>query len=158
MRVYRPSSMVWPFNLAPCPQPLGILSILEEECMFPKASDASFRAKLYDNHSGKSPNFQQPRPDKKRKYQAHFEVVHYAGVVGAYWKSTLNHCPPSLLGVTTLGQHFSLCRYLIASWAGWRKTRTPSMKRWSPSSKSHRTGSWPPSMKTMQALAPVSTQ
>lgn len=51
--------------------------------MFPKASDASFRAKLYDNHSGKSPNFQQPRPDKKRKYQAHFEVVHYAGVVGA---------------------------------------------------------------------------
>ncbi|OWK03549.1 hypothetical protein Celaphus_00007918, partial [Cervus elaphus hippelaphus] len=61
--------------------PLGILSILEEECMFPKASDASFRAKLYDNHAGKSPNFQQPRPDKKRKYQAHFEVVHYAGVV-----------------------------------------------------------------------------
>lgn len=51
--------------------------------MFPKASDASFRAKLYDNHAGKSPNFQQPRPDKKRKYQAHFEVVHYAGVVGA---------------------------------------------------------------------------
>ncbi|XP_039104627.1 myosin-7B isoform X2 [Hyaena hyaena] len=62
-------------------EPLGILSILEEECMFPKASDASFRAKLYDNHAGKSPNFQQPRPDKKRKYQAHFEVVHYAGVV-----------------------------------------------------------------------------
>lgn len=53
--------------------------------MFPKASDASFRAKLYDNHAGKSPNFQQPRPDKKRKYQAHFEVVHYAGVVGACW-------------------------------------------------------------------------
>lgn len=51
--------------------------------MFPKASDASFQAKLYDNHAGKSSNFQQPRPDKKRKYQAHFEVVHYAGVVGA---------------------------------------------------------------------------
>uniref|UniRef100_A0A452IZC8 Myosin motor domain-containing protein n=1 Tax=Gopherus agassizii TaxID=38772 RepID=A0A452IZC8_9SAUR len=62
-------------------QPLGILSILEEECMFPKASDMSFKAKLYDNHIGKSPNFQKPRPDKKRKYEAHFELVHYAGVV-----------------------------------------------------------------------------
>uniref|UniRef100_A0A669Q5E0 Myosin heavy chain 7B n=1 Tax=Phasianus colchicus TaxID=9054 RepID=A0A669Q5E0_PHACC len=62
-------------------KPLGILSILEEECMFPKASDMSFKAKLYDNHLGKSPNFQKPRPDKKRKYEAHFELVHYAGVV-----------------------------------------------------------------------------
>uniref|UniRef100_K7FV81 Myosin heavy chain 7B n=1 Tax=Pelodiscus sinensis TaxID=13735 RepID=K7FV81_PELSI len=62
-------------------KPLGILSILEEECMFPKASDMSFKAKLYDNHIGKSPNFQKPRPDKKRKYETHFELVHYAGVV-----------------------------------------------------------------------------
>ncbi|KFV70405.1 Myosin-7, partial [Dryobates pubescens] len=62
-------------------KPMGILSILEEECMFPKASDMSFKAKLYDNHLGKSPNFQKPRPDKKRKYEAHFELVHYAGVV-----------------------------------------------------------------------------
>ncbi|NWY20759.1 MYH7 protein, partial [Aphelocoma coerulescens] len=62
-------------------KPLGILSILEEECMFPKASDMTFKSKLYDNHIGKSPNFQKPRPDKKRKYEAHFEVVHYAGVV-----------------------------------------------------------------------------
>uniref|UniRef100_A0A670YR80 Myosin heavy chain 7B n=1 Tax=Pseudonaja textilis TaxID=8673 RepID=A0A670YR80_PSETE len=62
-------------------KPLGILSILEEECMFPKATDMTFKAKLYDNHIGKSPNFQKPRPDKRRKYEAHFEVVHYAGVV-----------------------------------------------------------------------------
>ncbi|XP_061487665.1 myosin-7B isoform X3 [Rhineura floridana] len=62
-------------------KPMGILSILEEECMFPKASDMSFKAKLYDNHIGKSPNFQKPRPDKKRKFEAHFELVHYAGVV-----------------------------------------------------------------------------
>uniref|UniRef100_A0A8C9N017 Myosin heavy chain 7 n=1 Tax=Serinus canaria TaxID=9135 RepID=A0A8C9N017_SERCA len=61
-------------------KPMGILSILEEECMFPKASDMTFKSKLYDNHIGKSPNFQKPRPDKKRKYEAHFEVVHYAGV------------------------------------------------------------------------------
>ncbi|XP_069608234.1 myosin-7B isoform X1 [Ranitomeya imitator] len=62
-------------------KPLGILSILEEECMFPKASDMSFKAKLYDNHLGKSPNFQRPKVDKKRRYEPHFELVHYAGVV-----------------------------------------------------------------------------
>ncbi|KAK0153638.1 Myosin-7B [Merluccius polli] len=62
-------------------KPLGILSILEEECMFPKATDQSFKTKLYDNHLGKSPNFQRPRLDKKRKHETHFELVHYAGVV-----------------------------------------------------------------------------
>ncbi|KAF7653142.1 hypothetical protein LDENG_00086620 [Lucifuga dentata] len=62
-------------------RPMGILSIMEEECMFPKATDHSFKTKLYDNHLGKSPNFQRPRPDKKRKYETHFELVHYAGVV-----------------------------------------------------------------------------
>ncbi|XP_053174096.1 myosin-7B-like [Scomber japonicus] len=62
-------------------RPMGILSIMEEECMFPKATDQSFKAKLYDHHQGKSPNFQRPRLEKKRKYETHFEVVHYAGVV-----------------------------------------------------------------------------
>ncbi|XP_063809706.1 myosin-15 [Pseudophryne corroboree] len=62
-------------------KPMGILSILEEECMFPKATDMTFKSKLYDNHLGKSPNLQKPRIDKKRKYEAHFELVHYAGVV-----------------------------------------------------------------------------
>ncbi|XP_069383344.1 myosin-7B-like [Paralichthys olivaceus] len=62
-------------------KPMGILSIMEEECMFPKATDQSFKTKLYDNHLGKSPNFLRPRMDKKRKYESHFELVHYAGVV-----------------------------------------------------------------------------
>ncbi|KAJ3603331.1 hypothetical protein NHX12_031073 [Muraenolepis orangiensis] len=62
-------------------KPLGIMSILEEECMFPKATESSFKAKMYDNHIGKSANFQKPRLDKKRKYETHFELVHYAGVV-----------------------------------------------------------------------------
>ena len=48
--------------------------------MFPKASDATFKAKLYDNHLGKSPNFQKPRIVKGR-VEAHFSLVHYAGVV-----------------------------------------------------------------------------
>nr|ARR75657.1 slow skeletal muscle myosin heavy chain [Micropterus salmoides] len=61
-------------------KPMGIMSILEEECMFPKASDTTFKAKLYDNHLGKSANFQKPRVIKGRP-EAHFSLVHYAGTV-----------------------------------------------------------------------------
>ncbi|XP_062261366.1 myosin-7-like [Platichthys flesus] len=61
-------------------KPMGIMSILEEECMFPKASDATFKAKLYDNHLGKSANFQKPRVIKG-KPEAHFSLMHYAGTV-----------------------------------------------------------------------------
>jgi len=60
---------------------MGILSILEEECMFPKASDKTFLAKLYENHMGKSKNFGKPKPQKGQKYEPHFEVYHYAGTV-----------------------------------------------------------------------------
>lgn len=61
-------------------KPMGIMSILEEECMFPKASDQTFKAKLYDNHLGKSANFQKPRV-VKGKPEAHFGLAHYAGTV-----------------------------------------------------------------------------
>uniref|UniRef100_A0A8C2UCQ8 Myosin heavy chain, skeletal muscle, adult-like n=1 Tax=Coturnix japonica TaxID=93934 RepID=A0A8C2UCQ8_COTJA len=60
--------------------PMGIFSILEEECMFPKATDTSFKNKLYDQHLGKSSNFQKPKP-AKGKVEAHFSLVHYAGTV-----------------------------------------------------------------------------
>jgi len=61
---------------------MGIMSILEEECMFPKASDKTFLAKLYENHMGKSPNFQKPKPVKTSvRFEPHFEVIHYAGTV-----------------------------------------------------------------------------
>uniref|UniRef100_A0A8C5NX37 Myosin, heavy chain 15 n=1 Tax=Jaculus jaculus TaxID=51337 RepID=A0A8C5NX37_JACJA len=62
-------------------KPMGILSILEEECMFTKATDMTFKTKLFDNHFGKSVHFQKPKTDKKEKHEAHFELVHYAGVV-----------------------------------------------------------------------------
>uniref|UniRef100_G3TI07 Myosin-6 n=1 Tax=Loxodonta africana TaxID=9785 RepID=G3TI07_LOXAF len=61
-------------------KPMGIMSILEEECMFPKATDMTFKAKLYDNHLGKSNNFQKPRNIKGRQ-EAHFSLIHYAGTV-----------------------------------------------------------------------------
>ncbi|CAF0933829.1 unnamed protein product [Didymodactylos carnosus] len=61
-------------------KPMGILSILEEECIVPKASDKTFVEKLYSNHLGKHPMFGKPKP-AKGKAEAHFEIHHYAGSV-----------------------------------------------------------------------------
>ncbi|XP_065271765.1 myosin-1B isoform X2 [Emys orbicularis] len=86
---YKKEGIEWEFidfgmDLAACieliEKPMGIFSILEEECMFPKATDASFKNKLYDQHLGKSNNFQKPKP-AKGKAEAHFALVHYAGTV-----------------------------------------------------------------------------
>ncbi|KAG7239436.1 hypothetical protein INR49_028907 [Caranx melampygus] len=46
-------------------KPMGIFSILEEQCVFPKATDATFKAALYDNHLGKSSNFLKPKGGRK---------------------------------------------------------------------------------------------
>ena len=59
---------------------MGVLSILEEESLFPKATDKSFEEKLKANHLGKSPTFLKPKPGGPDK-DAHFAVVHYAGTV-----------------------------------------------------------------------------
>merc|ERR1711879_550986 len=63
-------------------KPLGIFSILEEECMFPKASDKSYKEKLYQNHMGKSDNFGKPSSKSKGQRDPDFELYHYAGTVG----------------------------------------------------------------------------
>uniref|UniRef100_A0A667XSN2 Myosin-16-like n=1 Tax=Myripristis murdjan TaxID=586833 RepID=A0A667XSN2_9TELE len=62
-------------------KPMGIFSILEEQCVFPKATDMTFKTALYDNHLGKSSNFLKPKGGKKGA-ETHFELVHYAGTVG----------------------------------------------------------------------------
>ncbi|XP_068914296.1 myosin heavy chain, muscle isoform X14 [Tenebrio molitor] len=62
-------------------KPMGILSILEEESMFPKATDKTFEEKLNTNHLGKSPNFLKPKPPKPGQQAAHFAIGHYAGNV-----------------------------------------------------------------------------
>ncbi|XP_044795211.1 myosin-4 isoform X2 [Bubalus bubalis] len=86
---YKREGIEWTFidfgmDLAACieliEKPMGIFSILEEECMFPKATDTSFKNKLYEQHLGKSNNFQKPKP-AKGKAEAHFSLVHYAGTV-----------------------------------------------------------------------------
>uniref|UniRef100_A0A8C7LI93 Myosin-7B n=1 Tax=Oncorhynchus kisutch TaxID=8019 RepID=A0A8C7LI93_ONCKI len=86
---YKKEGIIWEFidfgmDLAACieliEKPMGIFSILEEECMFPKASDTSFKNKLYDQHMGKKKTFQKPKT-AKGKAEAHFSLVHYAGIV-----------------------------------------------------------------------------
>ncbi|XP_039950842.1 myosin heavy chain, muscle isoform X23 [Bactrocera tryoni] len=62
-------------------KPMGILSILEEESMFPKATDQTFADKLVNTHLGKSAPFQKPKPPKPGQQAAHFAIGHYAGVV-----------------------------------------------------------------------------
>ncbi|XP_044069569.1 myosin heavy chain, fast skeletal muscle-like [Siniperca chuatsi] len=86
---YKKEGIEWEFidfgmDLAACieliEKPMGIFSILEEECMFPKATDITFKNKLYDQHLGKSAPFQKPKPTKG-KAEAHFALMHYAGTV-----------------------------------------------------------------------------
>lgn len=62
-------------------QPMGVLSILEEESMFPKATDQTFAEKLNNNHLGKSASFVKPKPAKAGCKEAHFAIAHYAGTV-----------------------------------------------------------------------------
>lgn len=46
-------------------QPIGNFSILEEQCVFLKPTDATFKAGLYENHLGKSSSFLKPEGGKE---------------------------------------------------------------------------------------------
>ncbi|KAK6050675.1 myosin head [Cooperia oncophora] len=63
-------------------KPLGVISMLDEECIVPKASDMTLASKLNDQHLGKHPNFQKPRPPKGKQAEAHLAIVHLC-----------RHCP-----------------------------------------------------------------
>merc|ERR1719499_2872442 len=60
-------------------KPMGIWAILEEESLFPKATDKSFEEKLKSTLMGKCPSF--AKPQSKTDKSAHFAVIHYAGTV-----------------------------------------------------------------------------
>uniref|UniRef100_G1PC91 Myosin motor domain-containing protein n=1 Tax=Myotis lucifugus TaxID=59463 RepID=G1PC91_MYOLU len=126
---YKKEGIEWEFidfgmDLAACieliEKPMGIFSILEEECMFPKATDTSFKNKLYDQHLGKSANFQKPKV-VKGKAEAHFSLVHYAGTVDyniAGWldknKDPLNETVVGLYQKSSL----KLLSFLFSNYAG----------------------------------------
>ena len=61
-------------------KPMGLMAILEEETMFPKATDKSFEDKLKENLLGKTTAFLKKQPGSKDK-NAHFALAHYAGIV-----------------------------------------------------------------------------
>jgi len=69
---------------------MGIPSLLDKECWFPKATDKSYVEKLHREHS-QNPKYQ--KPDFRSK--ADFTLVHYAGSV-----STVPSFPPSFLSLS----------------------------------------------------------
>lgn len=54
---------------------MEIFSILEEECMFPKATDTSFSNKLHDQHLAENNAFPKAQANQRQG------LVHYAGTV-----------------------------------------------------------------------------
>ncbi|NXJ09251.1 MYH4 protein, partial [Odontophorus gujanensis] len=137
---YKKEGIDWEFidfgmDLAACieliEKPMGIFSILEEECMFPKATDTSFKNKLYDQHLGKSNNFQKPKP-AKGKAEAHFSLVHYAGTVDyniSGWleknKDPLNETVVGLYQKSSL----KLLSFLFSNYAGAETSDSSSGKK-----------------------------
>lgn len=62
---------------------MGVFAILEEECIVPKATDMTFLEKMHKTHGdGKHPKYSKAKLTGKSKVNYHFELHHYAGVVG----------------------------------------------------------------------------
>ncbi|XP_068097120.1 myosin-10-like isoform X7 [Hyperolius riggenbachi] len=86
---YQREGIEWNFidfglDLQPCidlierpANPPGILSLLDEECWFPKATDKSFVEKVIQE-LGTHPKFQKPRQVRDK---ADLSIIHYAGKV-----------------------------------------------------------------------------
>merc|ERR1712055_649679 len=60
-------------------KPMGVWAILEEESLFPKATDKTFEDKIKSQHLGKSAPM--AKPQSKTDKNAHFAIIHYAGIV-----------------------------------------------------------------------------
>lgn len=100
-------------------KPMGILAILEEECMFPKANDNTFKEKLYSNHMGKTNAFGKAGPKSKGQRDVHFELHHYAGTVGYNIVDWLEkNKDPVNASVAALYQKASL-PLLKTTWSTW---------------------------------------
>ncbi|CAJ0934952.1 unnamed protein product, partial [Mesorhabditis belari] len=87
---YAREGIQWTFidfglDLAACieliERPMGIIAMLDEECIVPKATDLTLAQKLNETHLGKHPNFEKPKPPKGKQAEAHFAMRHYAGTV-----------------------------------------------------------------------------
>merc|ERR1712214_15441 len=96
-------------------KPMGIWAILEEESLFPKATDKSFEEKLKAS-LGKLPIFL--KPASKTDKNAHFGVSHYAGIVNYNVTNWLEkNKDPVNDTVVEIFKSTSSCPLLVLLWA-----------------------------------------
>jgi len=95
-------------------KPMGIWAILEEESLFPKATDKSFEEKLKAS-LGKLPVFL--KPQSKTDKNAHFAISHYAGIVSYNVTGWLEkNKDPVNDTVVELFKSTSSCELLVHLW------------------------------------------
>merc|ERR1719336_512121 len=96
-------------------KPMGIWAILEEESLFPKATDKSFEEKLKAS-LGKLPVFL--KPQSKTDKNAHFAISHYAGIVSYNVTGWLEkNKDPVNDTVVEIMKSTSPCELLVLLWA-----------------------------------------
>jgi len=88
---YKKEGIVWEFidfgmdleeTINLIEKPGGILAMLEEECIVPKATDQTYLQKMHKEHAGKSKAYQKPTPKQSKQGMGDFILHHYAGSVG----------------------------------------------------------------------------
>merc|ERR1711892_769072 len=95
-------------------KPMGLWAILEEESLFPKATDKSFEEKLKAS-LGKLPIFL--KPQSKTDKNAHFGISHYAGVVSYNVTGWLEkNKDPVNDSVVEIFKSTSKCKLLVHLW------------------------------------------
>merc|ERR1712088_203513 len=95
-------------------KPMGIWAILEEESLFPKATDKSFEEKLKAS-LGKLPVFL--KPQSKTDKNAHFAISHYAGIVSYNVTGWLEkNKDPVNDSVVEVMKSTSACALLVLLW------------------------------------------
>merc|ERR1711976_263586 len=95
-------------------KPMGLWAILEEESLFPKATDKSFEEKLKAS-LGKLPIFL--KPQSKTDKNAHFGISHYAGIVSYNVTGWLEkNKDPVNDTVVELFKSTSSCKLLVHLW------------------------------------------
>merc|ERR1712170_40778 len=96
-------------------KPMGLWAILEEESLFPKATDKSFEEKLKAS-LGKLPIFL--KPASKTDKNAHFGISHYAGIVNYNVTNWLEkNKDPVNDTVVEIFKSTSTCPLLVLLWA-----------------------------------------
>merc|ERR1711881_499476 len=95
-------------------KPMGVWAILEEESLFPKATDKTFEEKLKAS-LGKLPIFL--KPQSKTDKNAHFAISHYAGIVSYNVTGWLEkNKDPVNETVVELFKSGSSCQLLVHLW------------------------------------------